>query len=90
MQQEMTKNEQRLDWYDNDIDWATSPAETTPEGFLVARAAVTSVGVFTYREDGTTRRELRLPEEVFAQESLDSLKCKPLTLYHPDVKTVTP
>lgn len=91
MQQEMTKNEQRLDWYDNAIDWATSPAETTPEGFLVARAAVTGVGVFTYRnDDGTTRRELRLPEEVFAQESLDSLKCKPLTLYHPDVKIVTP
>ena len=87
----ISKDVQRLDWYDNAIDWETRPAETTPEGFLVARVPVTSIGVFQYRnDDGTTRRELRLPEEVFAPESMDSLKCKPLTLNHPDVKIVTP
>ena len=87
----ISKDVQRLDWYDNAISWETRPAETTPEGFLVARVPVTSIGVFQYRnDDGTTRRELRLPEEVFAPESMDSLKCKPLTLNHPDVKIITP
>jgi hypothetical protein len=51
---------------------------------------VTSIGVFTYRNaDGTTSRELRLPEEVFASESLASMKLKPVTNDHPD-KKVTP
>ena len=57
---------------------------------MIARAPVTSIGVFSYRNpDGSERRELRLPEEVFAEESLASLKMKPLTLLHPDEK-VTP
>ena len=80
----------RQDWFMDAIDYATKPAEKTAEGFLIARAPVTSVGVFTYRNaDGTPRYELRLPEEVFAEESLASLKMKPLTLLHPD-KEVTP
>ena len=36
----------RLDWYEDAIDYATSPAEKTDEGLLVARAPVTSIGVF--------------------------------------------
>ena len=80
----------RLDWYDDAINYATSPAEKTAEGFLIARAPLTSIGVFTYRNaDGTPRRELRLPEEVFSEESLATLKLKPLTLLHPD-GVVTP
>lgn len=80
----------RQDWFTDAIDYATKPAEKTAEGFLIARAPVTSVGVFTYRNaDGTPRYELRLPEEVFAEESLASLKMKPLTLLHPD-QAVTP
>ena len=80
----------RVDWYDDAIDYATRPAEKTPEGFLVARAPVTSIGVFTYKNpDGSPRRELRLPKEVFAEASLESLKMKPLTLLHPD-GAVTP
>ena len=80
----------RNDWYMDAIDYATSPAEKTAEGFLIARAPVTSVGVFTYRNaDGTPRRELRLPEEVFADESLASLRMKPLTLMHPDQAVTT-
>lgn len=80
----------RQDWFMDAIDYATKPAEKTAEGFLIARAPVTSVGVFTYRNaDGTPRYELRLPEEVFAEESLASLKMKPLTLLHPD-QAVTP
>lgn len=80
----------RLDWYEDAIDYATSPAEKTDEGFLVARAPVTSIGVFSYRNpDGSERRELRLPEEVFNSDSLASLRLKPLTLLHPE-EAVTP
>lgn len=80
----------RQDWFLDAIDYSTKPAEKTPEGFLIARAPATSVGVFAYRNaDGTPRYELRLPEEVFAEESLNSLKMKPLTLLHPD-QAVTP
>ena len=80
----------RQDWFMDAIDYATKPVEKTAEGFLIARAPVTSVGVFTYRNaDGTPRYELRLPKEVFAEESLASLKMKPLTLLHPD-QAVTP
>lgn len=80
----------RLDWYEDAIDYATSPAEKTAEGFLVARAPVTSIGVFSYRNpDGSERRELRLPEEVFNADSLASLRLKPLTLLHPE-EAVTP
>ncbi len=83
-------SQNRLDWYEDAIDYATLPAEKTDEGFLVARAPVTSIGVFTYRNpDGSERRELRLPEEVFKDESLATLRMKPLTLLHPD-EAVTP
>lgn len=83
-------SQSRLDWWADGIDYETSPAEKTAEGFLIARAPLTSVGVFTYRNaDGTPRRELRLPEEVFASESLATLRMKPLTLLHPD-EAVTP
>ena len=83
-------SQSRLDWYEDAIDYATSPAEKTAEGFLVARAPVTSIGVFTYRNpDGSERRELRLPEEVFNADSLASLRLKPLTLLHPE-EAVTP
>ena len=80
----------RLDWWADGIDYETRPAEKTDEGFLIARAPLTSVGVFTYRNaDGTQRRELRLPEEVFSYESLATLRMKPLTLLHPE-EVVTP
>ena len=80
----------RVDWWADGIDYETRPAEKTAEGFLIARAPLTSVGVFTYRNaDGTPRRELRLPEEVFADESLATLRMKPLTLLHPE-ESVTP
>ena len=58
-------------------------AEFTPEGYLDDRPIITSVGIFEYTEpDGSIRRELRLPEEVFNQESLDSLKGKPIIITH--------
>jgi hypothetical protein len=62
----------------------TAPFKDTDEGFLQGRAIVTSVGVFTYRNaDGTTSRELRLPEEVFNKDSLASMKGKPVANDHP-------
>lgn len=65
-------------------------AERTPQGFLRAPAYLTRVGVFPYRQaDGSVRRELRLPEEVFDLESIASLKLAPLTNDHPKV-AVTP
>jgi hypothetical protein len=68
----------------------TTSFERTTDGFLLGRAIVTSVGVFTYRhEDGSVTRELRLPEEVFASDSLASMKLKPVTNDHPTEK-VTP
>lgn len=59
----------------------------TEEGFLQGIACVTNIGIFPYMlADGSLRYELRLPEEVFAEESLETLKGKPLTDDHPDVK----
>ena len=70
--------------------WMTKPFAKTPEGFLTGRAIVTSVGVFTYRNlDGSISRELRLPEEVFHVDTLNSMKLKPLVNNHPSEK-VTP
>lgn len=66
------------------------PPVRTDAGFLRADAYLTRTGVFEYRKaDGTVRRELRLPEEVFAPRSLDSLQAAPLTLEHPKF-AVTP
>ena len=65
--------------------WLATPFTRTAEGFLTGRAIVTSIGVFTYKySDGTVLRELRLPEEVFAPESLETMKLKPVTNEHPD------
>lgn len=58
--------------------------ERREDGFLSADAFVTRAGVFEYeRKDGTIRRELRPPEEVFHEDSLKSLQLVPLTLGHP-------
>ena len=55
----------------------------TPEGYLIDHPILTRVGIFEYRRpDGSIRRELRLPEEVFAPESLASYKGKPVILTH--------
>lgn len=80
---EITKEIRRFDNIDHS-EWMTTPFERTTEGFLKGRAIVTCCGVFTYkRADGTLQRELRLPEEVFAPATLESLKLKPVTLNHP-------
>lgn len=50
---------------------------------MIDNPILTRVGIFEYQNpDGTIRRELRLPEEVFAPESLASYKGKPVILTH--------
>ena len=80
---ELKKDIRRFDNIDNS-QWMTVPFSRTSEGFLKGRAIVTSIGVFTYkRADGTIQRELRLPEDVFSYDTLESMKLKPVTLNHP-------
>lgn len=82
------KETKRFDNIDRS-EWMTTEFSRTAEGFLKGRAIVTCAGVFTYRRaDGSIQRELRLPEEVFAPDTLESLKLKPVTLNHP-VELVT-
>jgi hypothetical protein len=67
--------------------WMTKSFTRTSDGFLKGRAVVTSVGVFTYQnKDGSFTRELRLPEEVFNADSLESMKMKPVANDHPTEK----
>lgn len=55
----------------------------TSEGYLRDKPIVTTCGIFEYQnEDGTIHRELRLPEDVFAPESLKTYKGKPIILTH--------
>ena len=59
-------------------------AEQTEQGFLKAPMYATRVGVFKYiMPDGSIRRELRHPDEVFNKDSLETLKNIPITVRHP-------
>jgi uncharacterized protein len=59
--------------------------KTTEEGYLKGEASVSRVGVFKYRNaDGSIRSELRHPDDVFAAESLNTLKNIPITFNHPE------
>lgn len=65
-------------------EFMTDTFTRTPEGFLTGQAVITNVGVFSYRNrDGSIIKELRLPEEVFHPDSINSLKMSPLTNDHP-------
>lgn len=64
-------------------DRATLKAKRTDEGYLVDTPVVGRVGIQVYHNaDGTTRRELRRPEEVFHADSLASFAGKPITEGH--------
>ena len=55
----------------------------TDEGYLIDHPIVTSVGIFEYKNpDGSIRRELRPPEQVFDGVSLQSYKGKPVIITH--------
>jgi hypothetical protein len=62
------------------------PPKPMPNGYLRVEAFLTRTGVFPYRRaDGSTIREYRPPEEVFAPASLASFDLMPATVEHPPV-----
>lgn len=67
------------------VDRSALPRVTrTPEGYLRGEAVATRIGVFQYMNaDGTTRSELRHPDDVLASDSIESLKMIPITVDHP-------
>ncbi len=67
-----------------------SSVERTDHGFLRCDAHITRTGVFVYRQpDGSQRRELRLPDEVFKADALASFDLAPLTNDHPGEKVTS-
>lgn len=64
--------------------------EITPEGFIKAKAIVTRCGVFLYKNaDGTVRKELRHPDEVLKEDTMESIKMIPVVNGHPPERLVT-
>lgn len=58
--------------------------ERMENGWLRAPGRLTRTGVFLYRNpDGSARRELRRPEEVFHPDALRSFSMVPVTVEHP-------
>lgn len=67
----------------NRYDRQTITAQRNADGHLYDTPVITRTGVFDYKNpDGTIRRELRLPEEVFNADSLASLRGVPITNGH--------
>lgn len=66
----------------------TGAVEVMPNGFISITANLTRTGIFTYRHvrpDGTIKimKQLRLEEEVFSEEAMESLAGLPITNNHP-------
>lgn len=60
-----------------------SPMDT-PQGFLRVDGYAGRCGIYEYmNDDGTIRRELRTPEELFRQAALDGFEGAPVTDGHP-------
>lgn len=58
----------------------------TSEGYIKGTAIVTRTGIFKYVDNqGNIRLELRHPEDVLEEDSLESLKQIPITVEHPTV-----
>ena len=61
-----------------------SSVKRLDNGYLIAPGNITRTGVFVYSDgDGGTVRELRLPEEVFSDQAMESFGLSPLTNDHP-------
>lgn len=91
----ITKMDYRNDAQAIRLDRSTfkGKATRTDAGYIYGDAVLTRTGIFVYRNaDGSERRELRLPEEVFRKDSMESLKMVPVTHGHPysDGGIVTP
>lgn len=63
-----------------------SSVEKTPQGYLKIPANATRTGVFLYsKANGELIRELRHPDEVFRQDSMQTLSSVPVTNDHPEI-----
>lgn len=63
-------------------------AELTSEGWIVDRPVITRAGIFNYHDSkGKIVREYRPDEEVFNQDSLNSLRAIPITDGHRGIVT---
>jgi len=59
-------------------------ATVTNEGFIQDSPIIGRIGILEYKQaDGSIRREYRSPEETFAEDSLSTLRGKPVTIGHP-------
>jgi hypothetical protein len=81
-----------IDYLDSDLvevqrcDFAKiGSVKRTDEGYLQGSAAIARVGVMTYlKSDGTTFREYVPAETLFNEDSMATMKLKPITNKHPD------
>lgn len=65
-------------------------AVLTDEGYIRANAVVTRTGILKYlNADGTVRRELRHPDDVWLADSISSMELIPITNNHPPEKLVS-
>lgn len=65
--------------------------ERTPQGFLRLDGVAARVGIQEYpRPNGTIRRELRLPEDVFAATTMSGYEGAPFVDFHPRGKDGKP
>ena len=64
-------------------DTYTFQAQKTDEGFIMDSPVIGRTGILIYQNaDGTERREYRPPEEAFNDDSLKSIRGKPVTVLH--------
>lgn len=65
------------------VDSVKVDTHSSREGFFYDEPILTRTGIFDYKnQDGSIRRELRLPEQVFDPESLSSYQGKPVVITH--------
>lgn len=74
----------RVNRFDRTQAQTLKAPERTPEGYLKVEGRIARIGTQLYRDGaGGMRRELRIPEEVFDEESLASFRQIPITNGHP-------
>jgi len=82
--QELGKRDHKQDSFNRFDIGKFSKVKKTRQGYWKADGFATRTGVFTYRlPNGTLQRELRLSEEVFKPDSMETLKQVPMTNDHP-------
>lgn len=80
----MKQRVNQIDSFQSEFSISPKRAELTEEGYLRGDAYVTRTGIMKYSDFGTTSNRFRSPEEVFAPESLETLKNIPITIEHPN------